>query len=295
MRSRFLLLSLLAGSPLLAGDFSLEKDMAFLEEGREERMDAYLPSAEIPRPLPALLMIHGGGWRQGDKAEKRTAGICATLAQEGFAVFSINYFLNAGYRDEQNKLHLTEVAWPRNLRDCRSALRFLRKEAARFGIDPARIGVMGTSAGGHLAMLLAATADEAGRNPNDLYADQSNAVSCAISLFGIADLQGKRLTPFTGAKLSASERATLEKAASPVTYLKKTTPPFFLAHGTADKVIPVEESRTLSKLLTHLGIEHRYVELPEAPHSFTLNSHGDLLPELLPFLKKHLQAAPPGL
>jgi acetyl esterase/lipase len=293
---RLLFFSLLAGSPLLAGGGpTLEKDIIFLEEGRAEKMDAYLPAAEFPRPLPAILMIHGGGWRQGDKAEKRTAEICSTLAQKGFAVFSANYLLNVGYRDEQNKLHLTEVAWPQNLHDCKSALRFLRKEATRFGIDPARIGVMGTSAGGHLAMLLAATADEAEFNQHGLYTEQSNAVSCVISLFGIADLQGKRLTPFTGSKYSPSERAVLEKAASPVTYLKSTTAPFFLAHGTADKVIPVEESRTLAGYLKNLGIEHRYVELPEAPHSFTLNSHGDLWPDLQPFLEKHLKAASPGL
>lgn len=293
---RLFFFSLLAGSPLLAlGDLTLEKDIAFLEEGRTERMDAYLPAAEFPRPLPAILMIHGGGWRQGDKAEKRTAEICSTLAQKGFAVFSTNYLLNVGHRDEQNKLHLTGVAWPQNLYDCKSALRFLRKEAARFGIDPTRIGVMGTSAGGHLAMLLAATADEAGLNQHGLHTDQSNAVSCVISLFGIADLQGKRLTPFTGSKLPASERAALEKTASPVTYLKKTTAPFFLAHGTADKVMPVEESRTLANLLQTLGIEYRYVELPEAPHSFTLNSDRDLWPDLQPFLEKHLKASPPGL
>lgn len=288
--------SLVAASPLLAlADPTLEKDIAFLEENRSERMDAYLPGAEFPRPLPAILMIHGGGWRQGDKAERRTAEICASLAEKGFAVFSTNYLLNVGYRDEQNKLHLTEVAWPQNFYDCKSALRFLRREATRFGIDPARIGVMGTSAGGHLAMLLAATADEAGFNQHGLHTEQSNAVSCVISLFGVADLQGKRLTPFTGSKLPASERAALEKTASPVTYLKKTTAPFFLAHGTADKVIPVEESRTLAKLLEHLGIEHRYVELPEAPHSFTLTSDGNLWPDLQPFLEAHLKAAPPGL
>lgn len=275
-------------SPLLAqNDVVVKKDIAFLEEGRSEKMDAYLPSASHERPVPAILMIHGGGWRQGDKAEERTAAICSTLAENGYAVFSTNYRLNVGYRDEANKLHLTEVAWPQNFADCKSALRFLRREAKGFGIDPARIGVMGCSAGGHLALLVGATTDNAEMNKHGLYSEQSSAVSCVVDFYGVADLRGKRITPFTGTDRKTAE--ALEGPASPVMYFSKSTPPVFVAHGTEDKVIPVEESRVLADVLKTAGIEHVYMEIPGAPHSLPPKSDTwNVWPYLLAFLEKHL-------
>lgn len=287
LRSHFLL-GLLAVSSLAAQtDVTVQKDIAFLEEGRAEKMDAYLPAARFERPVPAILMIHGGGWRNGDKAESRTAAICRTLAENGYAVFSTNYLLNVGYRDENNKLHLTEVAWPRNFYDCKSALRFLRSEARQFGLDPSRIGVMGCSAGGHLALLLGSTTDQPEFNRQGLRLDESNAVACIVDFYGIADLVGKRITPFTGSDRSGV--AAVEKEASPAAYFSKATPPVFIAHGTADKVVPVEESQVLAKTLADAGIEHVYVEIPNAPHSLEPKSDGwDIWPDLLRFLAKHL-------
>jgi acetyl esterase/lipase len=282
------LLALVLLSPVFArGEVTLEKDIPFLEEGRPEKMDAYLPAARFGRPVPAVLMIHGGGWRQGDKAEERTAAICATLAENGYAVFSTNYKLNVGYRDDVNKLHLTEVAWPQNFADCKSAVRFLRREAKRFGIDPARIGVMGCSAGGHLALLVGATTGHGEMNKLGLYPEESSEVSCVVDFYGVADLKGKRITPFTGSDRKAAE--ALEPVASPVTYFSKSMPPVFIAHGTDDKVIPVEESRVLAEVLKGAGIEHVYVEIPGAPHSLTPKTDKwDVWPALLVFLEKHL-------
>ena len=272
---------------LVCAEVKIEADVPFLGPDRPEKLDVYLPPESFQRPLPAILLIHGGGWRGGDKAEKRTASMAVALAENGYAVFSTNYLLNVGYRDDNNKLHITEVAWPQSLYDCKSALRFARAEASRFGIAPDRIGVMGMSAGGHLAMLVGATAEEDELNQHGLYLDQSNAVSCILDFYGIADLRGQRLTPFTGSDRKVT--SAYDEPASPVTYFNADTPPFFIAHGTADKVIPVKASQDLVKSLEQHGIEYTYVEIEDAPHSFHLElDERDLRPEVFGFLQTHL-------
>ncbi|PAW77474.1 MAG: lipase [Verrucomicrobia bacterium Tous-C9LFEB] len=281
---------LLASVALACASIVPERDISYLGAERAEKMDAYLPSNSFKRPVPAILFIHGGGWRNGDKAGEREVRIATTLAENGYAVFSINYKMNIGERDASNKLHLSYVAWPQNFYDCKSALRFLRSEATRFGIDPARIGVMGGSAGAHLAMLVGVTTNHEEFNREGLYLDQSNKVACVVDLYGVSDLRGKKITPFTGSEFNRV--TSYEEKASPVTYLTKETPPFFIAHGTADKVIPVEESRILSKSLEYLGVPYEYIEIPEAPHAFDLQPpQKDLRPEVLAFLRKYLRSS----
>lgn len=283
---------LLASVTLACSAVLPERDIAYLGAERSEKMDAYLPPNTFKRPVPAVLFIHGGGWRNGDKANEREVRIATTLAENGYAVFSINYKMNIGERDAANKLHLSYVAWPQNFYDCKSALRFLRAEATRFGVDPARIGVMGGSAGAHLAMLVGLTINHEEFNRQGLYLDQSNSVACVVDLYGIPDLRGRKVTPFTGSEFNRV--AAYEEKASPVIYLTKETPPFFIAHGTADKVIPVEESRTLAKSLESLGVPYEYIEIPEAPHAFDLQPpQKDLRPEVLAFLRKYLGLTSP--
>ena len=136
-------------------------DVSYLGPDRQEKMDVYLPPDSFEGPAPAVLLIHGGGWRVGDKASKRERNFGNTLAANGYTVFSINYELNVGERDPKTgKLVLSHLAWPQNLYDCKSALRYLRLKAQDYGIDPDKIAVMGGSAGGHLSMMVGATAND---------------------------------------------------------------------------------------------------------------------------------------
>jgi acetyl esterase/lipase len=264
-------------------------DVPYLEPDRAEKLDAYLPdSTRFPGPRPAVLLIHGGGWRICDKTDDRERNIATTLAAHGYAVFSINYLLNVGEKDPATgRLKLTRLAWPQNLYDCKSALRFIRAESARFNIDPARIAVMGGSAGGHLSMLVGATASNTEINRHGLHTDQSNAVSCILNFYGDYDIRGRAVSPFAGA--TPEETAANETAASPVTYLDARTPPMFITHGTADTTIPVERSRLLAEHLRALGVDYWYVEIGGAPHTYHLQpGQMDLRPAVLAFLKKHL-------
>jgi len=288
---RLLLVFCLAALPGgLVAAATVDHDVPYLGADRTEKMDVYRPPSQFAAPRPAVLLIHGGGWAIGDKASAREIQIGQTLSGHGYVVFSINYKLNR-YQSEPWKSPLVELAWPQNLYDCKSALRFIRANAGRFGVDPARIAVMGGSAGAHLALMLGTTAHEEEINRHGLYTEQSNEVSCIVYFYGEYDVHGRSVSPLSG--LAADQAAALEAAASPVTFLDAHTPPIFVTHGSADKTIPVDRSRQLVRRLNELGIAYWYVEIGGAPHTFDLVSQqADLRPIVLAFLDKYLAEAP---
>lgn len=261
----------------------LRSDIPYLGAGRAERLDAYLPPPGFARPAPAVLLIHGGGWRIGDKADARERNIGGTLAAHGYAVFSVNYLLNSNDAGEYGTP--SRIAWPQNIIDCLSALRHIRAHAAAYGIDPRRVAVMGGSAGGHLAMLIGATAHLPDAIPRgDLHADQDVDVACVVSLYGVHDVRGRR------AALFGSDPAVTAQA-SPATWFSQRMPPILVVHGSADTLVPVEDSRALVELLRRAGVDYQYVEIAGAPHSFHLEpAQMDLRPLVLGFLARHLGA-----
>lgn len=262
------------------------KDIPYLGPNREEKLDIYLPDESFLRPLPAILLIHGGGWRGGDKADARERNIAGTLASHGYAVFSINYLLNRTGRDTKGKEY-TAIAWPRNYYDCKSALRYIRAHADTYGIDPERIAAMGGSAGGHLAMLVGTTAHNEEFNQHGLYTEQPNHVSAIITFYGDFDIRGRPVSSFAGS--TPEETAANEKNASPITHIDANTPPMLIVHGTDDRTVSVERSRMLAAHLESLGLEYEYIEIPDAPHTFHLQPvQRDLRPDVLAFLGKHL-------
>ncbi|WFB36987.1 alpha/beta hydrolase [Kiritimatiellota bacterium B12222] len=268
-------------------EITLIKDIEYLGPERAEKMDAYLPAPSFPGPHPAILLIHGGGWRINDKANAREISIGTDLASSGYAVFSINYLLNEAEEDENGQMQLTKVAWPQNFYDCKSALRFLRAQAHKYNLDPDRIATMGGSAGGHLAMLVGTTAHHRAFNQQGLYTEQANTVSCMLSLYGEFDLRARPETPVRGKTPEESARNAHD--ASPISWIDHCTPPVFITHGTADTIIPVQRSRLLAQHLQEMGLEYWYVEISGAGHSYDLHpAQMNLEPTVLSFLAKHL-------
>lgn len=290
-------------SPLAGADIEVVRDIAYLGPERMEKMDAYLPTSVSSRPRPAVIWIHGGGWSTGSKSDKRESSICRTLAMNGYVAFSIDYLITrnmakaapgvpteANDQNETDEGKETLVPWPQNLYDCKSALRYIRKESLRFNCDPERIAVAGGSAGGHLALLVGLTARTQPLNSGGLYTDQSNQVSCILDFYGPTSVDAaKRVGKFAG-KTPEETKANLV-AASPLTYVAKDSPPTLILHGTKDGITDPAMSRNFSTRMDECGAVHTYVVVEGAGHSFDLQNSGtDLRPVVLQFLATHLAA-----
>jgi acetyl esterase/lipase len=257
----------------------IERDLAYLPAGRLEKADLYRPAQRAATARsPAVVVIHGGGWTSGDKAHEREVNIAVNLAQTGFVALSINYALSTG----------GSVTWPQNLYDCKTAVRWLRQHADRLQIDAEHIGVIGGSAGGHLAALVAVTRAADGLDPPGPYADFSCRVQCAVDLYGPIDLLSYRDLPMFGK--TRKEAPQLYRAASPTTYADKSSPPILILHGTADRSVDVEQSRRFAAALDRAGARHELVLVEGAPHTFHLQPRQrDLRPLVLRFFSKHLR------
>ena len=173
-------------------------DLVFLPEGRRERLDLYVSHGrDFKVRRPGVLFIHGGGFTKGDKAEYRSASVSADLARAGYVVVSCNYVLGA--KDQPG-------VWPRNIADCRDAVRWMRANADALGLDPERIAVAGGSAGGYLALMVGLSDDKTGPGGYS-QAKHSAKVSAVIDMYGVVNFSkhGKGQVP--GA--SAAEQAAV--------------------------------------------------------------------------------------
>jgi len=264
-------------------DYKLYQDVPYLGSDRTEKLDIYLPTASTGK-IPVVLYIHGGGWTQGDKAWGIEKPNCEALARAGYAAVSINYKLNTkGTCD----------AFPENVYDCKTAIRWIRKEAATYGFDPDRIAVAGGSAGGHLAMLMAYTPDVAELNAGGLYTEYPANVSCVINLFGIADVRKWGFRSFVGETLAADERQRILTMVSPITHVTSNTVPTLVIHGTKDPTVPFSQAEALVKALKEFGVPHELISVEGGFHAFPVTPHSrnmqtDLVPPVLEFLKKYM-------
>ena len=203
-------------------------DVSHLGEGRSDKLDLYLPKRQGTARRPAVVIVHGGGWQGGDKAAKREKNIGTTLAAAGYVCASVNYRLS-----EKNDRLATrlENVWPGNLHDCKLAVRFLRKYADKYAIDPDHIGAIGGSAGGHLVAMLAVTDDSSGLDPNAPYGEFSCRIQAVVAMYGVHDVVYH--AKHKGDTLTEAEES-LCRQASPVTYVTADDPPTLILHGTKD-------------------------------------------------------------
>lgn len=228
--------------------------------------DAVTPDAVTPdvvaRPLPAIVWLHGGGWRMQDR--KARPDFLRHFARHGFVMVSIDYRLTP------------ETIFPGQLHDVRKALRWIRSHADEYGIDADRIGLWGSSAGGHLAAL-------AGLHSSDtlLEGEDASTVSAAVQAvaegYGPANFQDQRDDSPEAALLGGPIRDNPDRAraASPVHQVGTGAPPFMILHGTADTLVPASHSIALHDALTAHGNESTLYLVDDFGHGF-LNP-GDVL------------------
>lgn len=271
-----LLALLFATSAFAADTIRTEHDVDYLGAGRKEKADLYLPANPQPgQKFPAVVIIHGGGWSGGEKRAAREINIGTTLALNGYVGMSIDYVL-------ANSEH-PGPTWPQNLHDCKTAVRWLRANAERLHIDPAHIGVIGGSAGGHLAAMVGLCGGEL-----DPPGEGDSRVQCAVDLYGpVLWFEQRDLAMFRQTRAKAPE---LYKQADPRSHIDQQDPPLLILHGTADKTVPVADSEALAAAMKAAGASYQLEIIPDAPHSFHLEpKQRDLRPLVLGFFDKHLK------
>lgn len=246
----------------LADAAKIERDVTYGRGGDVDlKMDIYYPKNPSSTPLPVVMYVHGGAWQAGDKAGGAGMPAVPELLKRGFLVTSINYRLAPQYK------------FPAQIEDCKCAVRFLRAKAAKYNLDPKRIGIWGGSAGGHLVALMGLAGPDAGLEGKGGWQDQSSSVQAVVDLFGPADLTmrvGKNGRSDMPSKVfgATSDDDPVLKKASPVTYITKDAPPFLILHGDKDTTVPLVQSEELQKRLKAAGVSTKLVVVKNAGHGF---------------------------
>ncbi|MFC1933294.1 alpha/beta fold hydrolase [Chloroflexota bacterium] len=257
--------------------------------------------------MPAIVFIHGGGFKSGNKANSGCYGgitvYTELLASHGFFVVSIDYRLEGLVGEDH---------FPAATEDSKCAVRWLRANADKYNIDPERIGVWGTSAGANLAMMVGLVDEMAGMEGNGGWEEFSSRVQAVVSYCGNADFirsyeerearfaarglpypdTGPNVIRFGG---HLDEVPEIYKAGSPINHVTEDDPPLLLAHGELDTKIAYDRSEEIYQAYLEAGLEAELIKVSNAGHSFSQETDSPISPSFddiyemtLDFLIKHL-------
>jgi acetyl esterase/lipase len=213
--------------------------------GEELKLDLYAPR-ELPSPVPGMVVLHGGGWAVGSKNDFRP--LARAFAERGYVAVTVAYRLAPQHK------------FPAQVEDAKCAVRWLRANARRYRVDPERIGVVGVSAGAHLALLLGLTDARDGLEGSGGHPEQSSRVQAVINCMGPTDLTRPGWPAVSDRMIVALVGGTREqlpavyRAASPLTYVRPGAPPVLTIHGTSDSLVPYEQAMLLHAALGEAGV-----------------------------------------
>jgi acetyl esterase/lipase len=231
---------------------------------RRHLLDVYRPRAGTTH-APVLLQIHGGAWMIGSK-DTQGRPLMNALANAGWVCVAINYRLSP------------KAKFPDHLVDCKLAIRWIRQHIAEHGGDPRSIVVTGGSAGGHLASMVALTANDPELQTD--FPEIDTSVKACVSMYGAYELArvfdrspsrlARRVASRLGRTVLGSDLDDLGpyREASPMYRVAPGAPPFLVVHGSIDNLVPVEQARQFVGELAKAGGQVAYVELRGAPHAF---------------------------
>jgi acetyl esterase/lipase len=265
---------------------TVRTDLAYVTDGHpRQKLDLYLPRAD--GPLPLVVYIHGGAFRMGDKADRPPLEYLA----EGYALASINYRLSQ------------HALFPAQVEDCKAAVRWLRANAAEYGLDAARFAAGGVSAGAHLAAMLGVTGEVADLDIGE-HLEVSSRVQAVVDFFGPTDflqMDAHRLpggmvhdTPdspesqLVGGPIQ--EHPDRVARANPVTYVTADAPPFLIVHGDRDPLVPHHQSVLLAEALKAAGVPVTFYTVERGGHGGFDDPRVDEMTKA--FLREHLVPSP---
>ena len=248
--------------------FTIKSDLPYAgTDNPRQRLDLYLPKKpRAEKPLPVIAFIHGGAWRKGDK--RSASGRLAPLLSNGdYVGVAIGYRLS------------DEAQWPAQVHDCKAAIRWIRANAKTYNIDPERIGVWGTSAGGHLVAMLGVSGGIDGLEGEvGKHLSQSSRVRCVVNFFGPSELLTMNDHPSSidhdapGSPESQLIGGTLQKnkdrarSASPITHVSMDDAPIIHIHGTEDRLVPFPQSVEFNKKLVAAGVSSHLITVRGGGH-----------------------------
>ncbi len=242
-------------------------------DGNQLKADIYVPSVPAGSPPPPLLVwIHGGGWTKGSR--RNMNGAFKQMLYKGYAVASIDYRLEG------------IIAHPKLIHDCKGAIRFLRANAKKFGYNADKIGVGGSSAGGHLVLLLGfsngvpALEGTVGGN-----LEVSSKVDAIVDFYGPADFKQMKKR----ARTFGNPDSPIVASASPVTYLDPKDPPVLIFQGDKDALVPCDQSIYLDKVCKEKGVESHLNIIQGAQHGGKEFITDDVTKKIADFFDKHIK------
>ncbi len=249
-------------------------------------LDIFEPKTKSEKQLPAIVFIHGGGWRGGDKASGIFRQYAIHFAQRSYVCFSINY-------------RLIQVGkMPACIQDCKTAIRWIRTNAEKYNVKSDRIGAFGNSAGAHLVAMLALAPDDKQLVGDGPYRKQSSAIQAGVAAAPPTDLSAlfkiesgaRRLKQIFGEDKSKAEMEKMGKLISPVTHASKNAPPLILVHGGKDRTVPVSQSEKLEQALKQAGAKNvTFKYYANAGHGVFREKQSETLPMMEKFFEKHLK------
>jgi len=252
---------ILLASPARAADIEIIPDVVYgHKDGLAMTFDVLKPKANANGA--AVIFMVSGGWVSAWTPPELIAARFEPLLNKGFTVIALRHGSSPKY------------LIPEIVSDVRRAIRFIRHNATKWGIDADRMGVHGGSAGGHLSLMIATASDAGDATAKEPFMRQSNRVASVVAYFPPVDLRGwaRGLSP-TGPNTNRFPALNFEreKAAdySPIVHVTKDDPPALLIHGDKDPLVPISHSQDIYRLMQQTGVKSEFITLPGAGHGFT--------------------------
>ena len=260
-----------AGAQEDSTDIVIQNNIVYSTPDDEELcLDVYQPRAG--GPFSAVLVVHGGAWKKGNR--KQLKGYAESLAKRGHCCFAISYRL------------APEHKFPAQIEDCRAAVKWIRRNAAKYRVDPARLGAIGYSAGGHLVALLGTTGESPSSENGGIDTRlQAVAAGGAPSDFRFMPDNGEGLAYWLGGNYD-QEKANFENA-SPTLFVSEDDAPMLFFNGTHDRTVPLTWTRPLYDLMKQAGVDVVLHTVDGADHLGAARDQ-DALRAAYDFLDKHL-------